>query len=97
MQPDPYDVLVFKRALAQTPVEVIAKKLNDNVILRSWKRDLAEAEVARRSRQPQKGTSRSSALQHFRHSSAEVASWVLAIVLVFVAVFVGGTTIFLGG
>ncbi|MCW8916775.1 MAG: hypothetical protein OQK24_13105 [Magnetovibrio sp.] len=94
MPPDPHDVLEFKQALSKTPVEVITKKLNDNVIMRSWKRELAEAEVARRGGQTQKANSRSSAIQHIRHSSAEVASWILAIVMVFVAIVVGVAAIY---
>lgn len=75
MSVDPQEIIAFKAALARTPVDVIVKRLNDNVILRTWKRNLAEAEVARRSGESSRGRQRPDKLLPPRHRAAEMLSW----------------------
>ena len=89
MPEDPQDVSKFKAALARTKTEDIVRKLDDNTIARAWKRDLAEAEVARRTgagNAAKASPSRQSAQNSRRHRSAMVKGWIVTIVLIVAAV-----------
>ncbi|MCW8915313.1 MAG: hypothetical protein OQK24_05585 [Magnetovibrio sp.] len=75
MSIDPQEVIAFKSALARMPVEVIAKHLDDNVILRTWKRNLAEAEIARRTQTQNSSQLAIRLTSSNRHQTAETLSW----------------------
>lgn len=82
MAADRQEIADFKARLGRTPTKVIMKLLDDDVITRAWKRELAEAEVARRN----EGESRFSANEALRlihhHKSAVLKSWLIAAFLI---------------
>lgn len=82
MSIDPQEILAFKATLSRTSAEVIQKHLNDGAILRSWKRNLAEEEVSRRTRS-NNATALSVKLVGFdRHKTAEMMSWFISAFLI---------------
>ena len=82
MSIDPQEVAAFKTALAQTPVEIIVKRLNDNVILRTWKRNLAEAEIARRAHAGRNMDLKPKLMSGNRHQAAETLSWFATVFMI---------------
>jgi len=82
MTVDPQDVTTFKAILARTPVEVIIKRLDDNVILRSWKRQLAEAEVERRGYNLATANAQSKSSSTRRHKLANLKAWFITALLI---------------
>lgn len=76
------EVAAFKKVLSQTSTDIIVKRLDDNVIARAWKRDLAEAEVERRESSPTPGSKKSPANDSQRHKSAVLKSWGITILLI---------------
>lgn len=76
------EVAAFNKALSQTSTDVIIKRLDDNVIARAWKRDLAEAEVARREATPSATSKKSTSGGNPRHKSAVLKSWAVSVLLI---------------
>ncbi|OEJ65966.1 hypothetical protein [Magnetovibrio blakemorei] len=79
------EVAAFKKVLSHTSTEVILKRLDDNVIARAWKRDLAEAEVDRRESAAIPGSKKSTSDGSQRHKSAVLKSWGISFLLIIVA------------
>lgn len=48
---EPNDVTRFKNALANASLKDIRRRLDESIIFRPWKRNLAEAEAGRRERE----------------------------------------------
>ena len=89
MSVDPAEHAAFKAKLAQTPVEVIVKRLDENAFLRPWKQELAKAEVARRIGELKPNTVESGPDRARKAKKAALMSWVFAIVLILLAVAIG--------
>ncbi|MFC1673603.1 hypothetical protein ACFL12_05555 [Pseudomonadota bacterium] len=86
---------VFKAALARTPTDVIVKKLDENIIARSWKRDLAEEEVARRNKAESLRVTDEASQKYHRHKSAMLKGWGVTVLLIACAVIAAIATVFL--
>lgn len=76
----------FKAALARTETDEIIRRLDENVIARSWKRELAEAEVARRTNAALAHSSQETSRRLGLHRAAEVKGWLVTVVLIVAAV-----------
>ncbi|MBF0247927.1 MAG: hypothetical protein HQL36_07640 [Alphaproteobacteria bacterium] len=86
MSVDQKEVSAFKAALSRTLTKVIVKKLEENVIARSWKRELAEEEVARRNKAESSRAVEEADQKYRRHFSAMWKGWGIAILLIVGAV-----------
>lgn len=75
MSINPQEVAAFKAALAQTHADAISRHLNGNTILRTWKRDLAEAEIERRTQAQSSSELTTRLATSNRHQAAETLSW----------------------
>ena len=84
MSEGPQEVAAFRAALSRTSTEEITKRLDDGVIARSWKRELAEADVARRNGEKDA----QSANKSLGQKSVKLKSWAITIVLIACAVLV---------
>lgn len=82
MPADRQEIADFKATLGRTPTRVIIKKLDDDVITRAWKRDLAEAEVARRNEEESSFSANEALRLIHHHKSAVIQSWMISAVLV---------------
>lgn len=93
MSIDKKELASFRAALNRASTNVIIKRLNDNVIARLWKRDMAEAELERRKSvgDAREAAEALQAKQH--HDSATLKGWVLSLILLGVVVF--GAFVFL--
>ncbi|MFC1672536.1 hypothetical protein ACFL12_00130 [Pseudomonadota bacterium] len=76
----------FEAALARSSTEAIIKKLDDDVISRSWKRELAEAEVARRQGEEKSRSLRALFKTSQRHNAAMAKGWIATGFLVVCAI-----------
>ena len=89
MSEDPQAIASFKAALARSKTEDIVKKLDDNTIARQWKRDLAEAEVARRTQDARAQSGRRAANTSRHHAAAIAKGWIITAILIAAVVLVG--------
>ena len=80
MSIDPDELAKYNAALSHTPTDVIQKRLDDDVIARQWKRDLAEKEIARRGGGGGKALPVLDKLK--LHRAAEIKGWLITVVLV---------------
>lgn len=78
MSPDRQEVRAFQLALDKTPVDKIAHFLEANIIQRQWKRDLAEATIARRRSEQ----SQHSPAQQKRHPATHNRGWGVALIVI---------------
>jgi len=83
----------FRAALDRASSEVISKRLDDNVIARSWKRDMAEAELTRREAESVSRSTSDAMQTKKRHNSATLKGWLLSIILLICAL--SGAVVFL--
>ncbi len=84
MSEDPQEVLEFKAALSRTSTEEITKRLENGVIARPWKRELAEADVARRNSERDAPSAKKTPGQ----KSVKLKSWAITILLIACAILV---------
>jgi len=84
MSEDPQEVLAFKETLSRASTEEITKLLDDGVIARSWKRELAEADVARRNSEKDAPSAKNTLGQ----KSVNLKSWAITILLIACAILV---------
>ena len=85
---DPEEKVRFLTLLRRSETGAIVQKLDDNVIIRDWKRELAEAEVQRRGG-PGVSKSGGGAVNLSKaHASAELKGWIFTGVLIVFAIVV---------
>ncbi len=84
MSEGPQEVAAFKAALSRTSTEEITKRLENGVIARPWKRELAEADVARRNAEKDAPSAENTP----GRKSVKIKSWAITILLVACAVLV---------
>jgi hypothetical protein len=85
MDASPQEVAKFKAALAKLSPEGIRKRLDTSVIARAWKRDIAEAEFARREHEaePDSAKSQLAARNEKRKSrSVSLRVWTILVLLI---------------
>lgn len=75
IDPQPEEVTRFKDALAKLSSAQIRQRLDGSVIIRAWKRDLAEAEDGRREREAEAAEARSLSRASDRRRQRRAASW----------------------
>jgi len=93
MSVDPQELAVFKATLARTPVSVIIKRLDDNSIARTWKRNLAEAEVSRRTHDDDARAKNTILSKIFRHKKASLRAWVVTVFIIACALAIAATLV----
>lgn len=86
MSIDPQEHAAFQARLDRTSTQDIIQKLDDNVIARAWKRDLAEAEVARRSVAERANSLNADFSKARTHKSAIIKGWIFTILLIATAI-----------
>ncbi|MBT3361385.1 MAG: hypothetical protein HN403_17315 [Rhodospirillales bacterium] len=84
MSEDPQEVAAFKATLSKASTEEITKLLDDGVIARPWKRELAKADVARRIGEKDAP----SASKTPNQTSIKLKSWAITILLIACAILV---------
>ena len=93
MSVDKKELASFRAALDRASTNVIIKRLNDNVIARLWKRDMAEAELERRKSMGDARDAAEAVRAKQHHHSAILKGWILSLILLGVVVF--GAFVFL--
>ena len=78
------EAVLFQKALDQSSSEVIAKRLEDNVIARTWKRELAEQELTRRQNEKADRLASIERQASKNHQTAKIQAWVFSIVLMMI-------------
>jgi hypothetical protein len=89
MADDPNEVEKFKKVLAKHSLEEIQRRLDRSLIVRPWKRDLAEAEGARRKQEAnasKRKTQRDAEIERVRLRDMSRSVWVLVGVAIIFAV-----------
>ncbi|MEG3618672.1 hypothetical protein V5T82_09415 [Magnetovibrio sp. PR-2] len=85
---DPQEQAKFLALLRRSETDAIVQKLDDNTIIRDWKRQLAENEVERRKgrggSQPKGGGAHSPQT----HAAAQLKGWIITGVLIVCAVLI---------
>lgn len=93
MSVDPQELAAFKATLARTPVSTIIKRLDDNSIARTWKRNLAEAEVARRARDDDARAKNTILSSILRHRNASLRAWAVTVFIIVCALAIAAALI----
>lgn len=75
MAVDPNEVARFKNALAKLSPAEIRRRLDGSLIVRPWKRDLAEAESGRRERHAEAGQERSRVDAQNKRRRGKAIAW----------------------
>ena len=79
---DPDEQAKFLALLRRSETDAIVQKLDDNVIIRDWKRNLAETEVQRRQASGASNSTGGSAKSSKSHEAAELKGWIFTGVLI---------------
>ncbi len=79
---DPEEQARFLALLRRSETDAIVQKLDDNIIMRDWKRNLAEAEVQRRQGRGGSNSSRGSKKSSNTHETAELRGWIFTGILI---------------
>jgi hypothetical protein len=94
MTVSPQEMSAFKAALQKSSTEAIQKNLDNNVIARDWKREIAEAEIERRTGMSGNASATTkSAPTNKLHKSAVLKGWGVTILLIIAAM--AGSLMFL--
>lgn len=86
MTVDPDEMARFKRTLAKLSPEEIQRRLDGSVIIRAWKRDLAEAEAGRREQEAATRLQNDTADARLRRLDTSRRVWMLVSVVIIAAV-----------